>query len=73
MLLSLPETIFGEEPDAGVVMKKPRSTLLSSPSLCCASLLALAHLKAFHFLKRHSYALTGSCASVSPLGSPDDK
>lgn len=29
ILLSLPETIFGEEPDAGVAMKKPLSKLLS--------------------------------------------
>lgn len=31
-------------------MKKSLSTLLSNPRLCCAyTLLALAHLKAFHF------------------------
>lgn len=50
MLLSLPENIFREEPDAGAAMKKSLSMLLSNPRLCCAyTLLALAHLKAFHF------------------------
>lgn len=73
MVLSLSENVCGEEPGTGEEMKKPLSALLFSPSLCSASLLALAHLMAIHPPEKAQLCIDWvlACASVSLLGSPD--